>query len=168
MLLSKLTSLINQGEFIPSAWVNRSCIFSRPFECVVECYFNGVTHSGFERTKIIWSNPERFSVWSGALATAGDVVFYGTLEGYFKAVDAKTGAELYRFKTPSGIIGNVMTYMHNGKQYLAVYSGIGGWAGIGMAAGIDGDGNQGAYKGEIIWFNLEFLSVWSGAFSDSR
>ncbi|CAB5500600.1 hypothetical protein AZO1586R_1118 [Bathymodiolus azoricus thioautotrophic gill symbiont] len=50
-LLSKLTSLINQGEFIPSAWVNRSCIFNRPFECVVECYFNGVTHSGFERTK---------------------------------------------------------------------------------------------------------------------
>ncbi|CAC9512789.1 hypothetical protein [uncultured Gammaproteobacteria bacterium] len=49
-LLSKLTSLINQGEFIPSAWVNRSCIFNRPFECVVECYFNGVTHSGFERT----------------------------------------------------------------------------------------------------------------------
>ncbi|CAB5505460.1 hypothetical protein AZO1586I_1458, partial [Bathymodiolus thermophilus thioautotrophic gill symbiont] len=42
--------LINQGEFIPSAWVNRSCIFNRPFECVVECYFNGVTHSGFERT----------------------------------------------------------------------------------------------------------------------
>ncbi|CAC9536590.1 Methanol dehydrogenase large subunit protein (EC 1.1.2.7) [uncultured Gammaproteobacteria bacterium] len=96
-----------------------------------------------DKGKIIWSNPERFSVWSGALATAGDVVFYGTLEGYFKAVDAKTGAELYRFKTPSGIIGNVMTYMHNGKQYLAVYSGIGGWAGIGMAAGIDGDGSQG-------------------------
>jgi len=37
------------------------------------------------------------------------VVFYGTLEGYLKAVDAKTGKELYRFKTPSGIIGNVMT-----------------------------------------------------------
>jgi len=46
-----ITSLINQGEFIPSAWVNRSCIFNRPFECVVECYFNGVTHSGFERTE---------------------------------------------------------------------------------------------------------------------
>ena len=58
--------------------------------------------------KIKWSNPEQFSVWSGALATAGDVVFYGTLEGYLKAVDAKTGKELYKFKTPSGIIGNVM------------------------------------------------------------
>ncbi|MEL7139121.1 MAG: methanol/ethanol family PQQ-dependent dehydrogenase, partial [Pseudomonadota bacterium] len=60
--------------------------------------------------EIVWSLPEQFSVWSGALATAGDVVFYGTLEGYLKAVDAHTGEELYKFKTPSGIIGNVMTY----------------------------------------------------------
>ena len=86
--------------------------------------------------KIVWSIKEQFSVWSGALATAGDVVFYGTLEGYLKAVDAKTGKELYKFKTPSGIIGNVMTYTHKGKQYVAVLSGIGGWAGIGLAAGL--------------------------------
>ncbi len=86
--------------------------------------------------KIVWSDPEQFSVWSGALATAGGVVFYGTLEGYLKAVDAKTGKELYKFKTPSGIIGNVMTYEHNGKQYVAVLSGVGGWAGIGLAAGL--------------------------------
>jgi PQQ-dependent dehydrogenase (methanol/ethanol family) len=86
--------------------------------------------------KIVWSNKEQFSVWSGALATAGGVVFYGTLEGYLKAVDAKTGKELYKFKTPSGIIGNVMTYEHNGKQYVAVLSGVGGWAGIGLAAGL--------------------------------
>ena len=66
--------------------------------------------------KIVWSDPEPFSVWSGALATAGDIVFYGTLEGYLKAVDVKTGKELYRFKTPSGIIGNINTYTHNGKQ----------------------------------------------------
>ncbi len=101
--------------------------------------------------KIVWSNPEPFSVWSGALATAGDVVFYGTLEGYLKAVDAKTGKELYRFKTPSGIIGNVNTWTHKGKQYVGVLSGIGGWAGIGMAAGLEGDteglGAVGAYKG---------------------
>jgi len=86
--------------------------------------------------KIAWSNKEAFSVWSGALATAGDVVFYGTLEGYLKAVDAKTGKELYKFKTPSGIIGNVNTYMHGGRQYVAVLSGVGGWAGIGLAAGL--------------------------------
>ncbi|MEW8287136.1 MAG: lanthanide-dependent methanol dehydrogenase XoxF5 [Candidatus Thiodiazotropha endolucinida] len=102
-----------------------------------------------DKGKIVWSNPEPFSVWSGALSTAGDVVFYGTLEGYLKAVDAKTGKELYKFKTPSGIIGNVNTYMHNGKQYVAVLSGLGGWAGIGMAAGLTdptaGLGAVGAY-----------------------
>jgi PQQ-dependent dehydrogenase (methanol/ethanol family) len=86
--------------------------------------------------KIVWSNKEQFSVWSGALATAGGVVFYGTLEGYLKAVDAKSGKELYKFKTPSGIIGNVMTYDHGGKQHVAVLSGVGGWAGIGLAAGL--------------------------------
>jgi lanthanide-dependent methanol dehydrogenase len=99
--------------------------------------------------KIVWSDKEQFSVWSGALATAGGVVFYGTLEGYLKAVDAKTGKELYKFKTPSGIIGNVMTYEHGGKQYVAVLSGVGGWAGIGLAAGLtkptDGLGAVGGY-----------------------
>jgi PQQ-dependent dehydrogenase (methanol/ethanol family) len=100
--------------------------------------------------EIKWSVPEPFSVWSGALATAGDVVFYGTLEGYLKAVNAETGEELYAFKTPSGIIGNVNTWTYNGKQYVGVLSGIGGWAGIGMAAGLTGDteglGAVGAYK----------------------
>ncbi len=99
--------------------------------------------------EIKWSLPEQFSVWSGALATAGDVVFYGTLEGYLKAVDADTGEELYSFKTPSGIIGNVMTYVHDGKQYIGVLSGVGGWAGIGLAAGLtnpnDGLGAVGGY-----------------------
>src|SRR5258707_14683840 len=80
--------------------------------------------------KIAWSNKEEFSAWGGALATAGNVVFYGTLEGYLKAVDARTGKELYKFKTPSGIIGNVMTYEHGGKQYVAVLSVVVGSAGI--------------------------------------
>jgi glucose dehydrogenase len=100
--------------------------------------------------KIAWSKPERFSVWSGALATAGGIVFYGTLEGYIKAVRIKDGKELWKFKTPSGIIGNVFTYQFQGKQYVGVYSGIGGWAGIGMAAGLqkstEGLGAVGGYK----------------------
>ncbi|GAW85368.1 alcohol dehydrogenase (cytochrome c) [Bathymodiolus platifrons methanotrophic gill symbiont] len=105
--------------------------------------------------KIVWSNKETFSVWSGSVATAGGVVFYGTLEGYLKAVDAKTGKELYKFKTPSGIIGNVNTWSYKGKQYVGVLSGIGGWAGIGIAAGLDsgesdsnseGLGAVGAYR----------------------
>ena len=95
--------------------------------------------------KIAWSDKEQFSVWSGALATAGGVVFYGTLEGYLKAVDAHTGKELYKFKTPSGIIGNVMTYEHGNKQYVAVLSGVGGWAGIGLAAGLLQPENAGAW-----------------------
>ena len=116
--------------------------------------------------KIVWTNPERFSVWSGAMVTAGDVVFYGTLEGYLKALDAKTGRELWRFKTPSGIIGNVNSYKHNGKQYVSILSGIGGWAGIGMTNNLENDtdglGAVGAYKSLSSWTTLGgVLSVFS-------
>ncbi len=108
--------------------------------------------------EIKWSLPEQFSVWSGALATAGDVVFYGTLEGYLKAVDAKTGEEKFKFKTPSGIIGNVFTYEHAGKQYVGILSGVGGWAGIGLAAGLtnanDGLGAVGGYAALSDYTNL--------------
>ncbi|RFC62592.1 PQQ-dependent dehydrogenase, methanol/ethanol family [Fulvimarina endophytica] len=108
--------------------------------------------------EIKWSLPEQFSVWSGALATAGDVVFYGTLEGYLKAVDAQTGDELYSFKTPSGIIGNVMTYENQGKQYVGILSGIGGWAGIGLAAGLtDPNAGLGAVGGYAALSNYTAL-----------
>jgi PQQ-dependent dehydrogenase (methanol/ethanol family) len=101
--------------------------------------------------KIVQSKSEKFSVWSGALLTAGGIACFGTLEGYLKCVDANDiNKELFKFKTPSGIIGNVFTYEHKGKQYLGVFSGIGGWAGIGMAAGLekdqDGLGAVGGYK----------------------
>jgi len=86
--------------------------------------------------KIVWSNKEQFSVWGGATSTDGGITFYGTLEGYLKAVDSKTGKELYKYKTPSGIIGNVTVYEYGGKEYVAVLSGVGGWAGIGLAAGL--------------------------------
>ena len=87
--------------------------------------------------KVKWEIPEPLAAYGGALTTAGDVVFYGTMEGWLKAVDARTGEQLWKFKTPSGIIGNPMTYQGpDGKQYVAVLSGIGGWAGIGVAAGI--------------------------------
>ncbi|RUV39792.1 methanol/ethanol family PQQ-dependent dehydrogenase [Mesorhizobium sp. M7A.F.Ca.MR.148.00.0.0] len=98
--------------------------------------------------EIVWSKPEMFSVWSGALATNGDVVFYGTLEGYIKAVD-KDGKELYKFKTPSGIIGNITTYEQGGKQYIAVLSGVGGWAGIGLAGGLLSPDNAAAWHGAV-------------------
>ncbi len=101
--------------------------------------------------KIVQSKAEKFSVWSGVLTTAGGIACYGTLEGHLKCVDAKDiTKELYRFKTPSGIIGNVNTWEYKGKQYIGVLSGIGGWAGIGMAAGLEKDteglGAVGGYK----------------------
>lgn len=101
--------------------------------------------------KIVQSKAEKFSVWSGVLVTEGGIACYGTLEGYLKCTDANDiNKELFKFKTPSGIIGNVFTYEHKGKQYLGVYSGIGGWAGIGMAAGLEKDqeglGAVGGYK----------------------
>ena len=69
-------------------------------------------------------------LWSGVLATAGDVVFYGTMDGWFKAIDARTCTELWKFKTGSGIVGNPIAYRGpDGKEYVAVYSGIGGWMG---------------------------------------
>lgn len=116
--------------------------------------------------KIVWSNKEQFSVWSGALATAGGVVFYGTLEGYLKAVDAKTGKELYKFKTPSGIIGNVTTYENGGKQYVAILSGVGGWAGIGLAAGLtDPTAGLGAVGGYAALSNYTALGGTLTVFS---
>ena len=119
-----------------------------------------------DKGKIVFSIPEQFSVWSGALATAGDVVFYGTLDGYLKCIDAKTGKKLWEFKTPSGIIGNVNSWAHDGKQYVGVLSGLGGWAGIGFAAGLekdtDGLGAVGAYKGLRHYTRLGgVLSVFS-------
>jgi len=86
-----------------------------------------------------WAIKEDFPVWSGALATAGDVVFYGTMEGWFKAVDAKSGALLWQYRTSSGIIGQPVSYRGpDGKQYIAVLSGVGGWAGAIVSAGLDG------------------------------
>jgi PQQ-dependent dehydrogenase (methanol/ethanol family) len=85
-----------------------------------------------------WKIAEDLPVWSGTLATAGDVVFYGTMDGWFKAVDARTGAELWKYKTGSGIIGQPVTYRgHDGKQYVAVMSGVGGWAGAIVAGNLD-------------------------------
>ena len=86
----------------------------------------------------VWSLKENFPVWSGTLATAGDVVFYGTMEGVFKALDARSGKLLWQYRTASGIIGQPVTYRGpDGKQYVAVLSGIGGWPGAIVAGGLD-------------------------------
>lgn len=78
----------------------------------------------------VWSNPERFSVWSGTVVTETNLVFYGTTEGYIKGLDARTGRELWRFKTATGIVGNVNSYQYKDKQYISVLSGRGRLAGF--------------------------------------
>jgi PQQ-dependent dehydrogenase (methanol/ethanol family) len=86
----------------------------------------------------VWSIDEKFPVWSGTVVTAGDVVFYGTMEGWFKAVHALTGKLLWQFKTSSGIIGQPTTYKGpDGHQYVAVLSGVGGWAGAIVSGDLD-------------------------------
>ena len=87
--------------------------------------------------KKVWGIEEPYPVWSGALATAGGVVFYGTLDGWFKAVDASSGKVLWKFKVGSGVVGNPITYLGpDGKQYVAVYSGIGGDMGLLIAGDV--------------------------------
>jgi PQQ-dependent dehydrogenase (methanol/ethanol family) len=88
--------------------------------------------------KKVWGIAEDLPVWSGALVTAGGVAFYGTMDGWFKAVDARTGAPLWQFKTGSGIISQPISYRGpDGHQYVAVLSGVGGWAGAIVAGNLD-------------------------------
>ena len=86
----------------------------------------------------VWKIAERFPAWSGALATAGDVVFYGTMDRWFKAVDARTGAVLWQFQVGSGIVGQPITYRGpDGQQYVAILSGVGGWSGAVVSGPLD-------------------------------
>ena len=88
--------------------------------------------------KKVWTVKENFPVWSGALVTAGDVVFYGTMDGAFKALDARSGELLWQFKTGSGVIGQPISYRGaDGKQYVAVLAGVGGWAGAVVSGNLD-------------------------------
>ncbi|MDB5396768.1 MAG: PQQ-dependent dehydrogenase, methanol/ethanol family, partial [Rhodospirillales bacterium] len=88
--------------------------------------------------KPAWQIKEDLPLWSGALVTAGDLVFYGTMDGWFKAVDAKTGDLKWQFKTGSGIIGQPIAYRGpDGREYIAVLSGVGGWSGAIVAGNLD-------------------------------
>ncbi len=97
-----------------------------------------------------WEVQEKFAVWGGTTATAGNLVFYGTLDGYIKARDSRNGKELWKFKLPSGVIGHPITYEHKGRQYVAIYYGVGGWPGVGLVFDLQdptaGLGAVGAFK----------------------
>lgn len=88
--------------------------------------------------KKVWQIEEKLPVWSGALVTGGDVVFYGTLDGTFKALDARSGKVLWAYRTESGFVGQPVTYRGpDGRQYVAIFSGVGGWVGVTVAGGAD-------------------------------
>lgn len=97
------------------------------------------------------------------LATASNLVFYGTVYRWFKALNAKDGKLLWRFQVGSGVTGNPISSGHHGKQFVAVYSGIGGWAGVALNQGLtednDGAGAAGAFR-ELSKYNA---SPGSGA-----
>jgi glucose dehydrogenase len=88
--------------------------------------------------KAVWKVNEFFPAWGGALVTGGDIVFYGTMDGWFKALDARTGKELWKQKVSSGIIAPPISYRGpDGKQYIAVMAGVGGWSGAIVAGDLD-------------------------------
>jgi alcohol dehydrogenase (cytochrome c) len=88
--------------------------------------------------KVVWSDHENFPVWSGALVTAGGIAFYGTMDRWFKAVDAKTGKLLWKVRVGSGINGQPIAYRGpDGREYIAVLAGVGGWSGAVVAGDLD-------------------------------
>ncbi len=99
--------------------------------------------------KVVWRWPNASPLQAAsALATAGGVVFVGTLEGNLVALDQKTGKEVWKYRTPSGIVGGTISYAVDGKQYIAVVSGYGGafplWAGKGVPDHIKNNVSKGA------------------------
>jgi PQQ-dependent dehydrogenase (methanol/ethanol family) len=145
-------------EFVPSALSPKTGLLYIPahntcmdYEGVEANYIAGTPYlgasvkmypgpGGYQGELVAWDVAHARKVWgirdallpvySGVLATGGDLVFYGTMDGWFRAVDAKSGAELWKFHCGSGIVGDPITYVGpDGKQYIAVYSGVGGWMG---------------------------------------
>jgi len=104
------------------------------------------------KRKKVWAIHENFPVWSGTVVTAGDVAFYGTLDRWFKAVDARSGKLLWQFHAPSGFVGQPITYQgSDGNQYVAILDGVGGWPGAIASAEIDPRVRNGAlgYVGAV-------------------
>ena len=93
---------------------------------------------------------QKFAVWGGTMATAGELVFYGTLDGFIKARHSDTGELLWKFKLPSGAIGHPMTYSHDGIQYVGINYGVGGWPAVGLVFDLNdpsaGLGAVGAFR----------------------
>ncbi|MDF1589185.1 MAG: PQQ-dependent dehydrogenase, methanol/ethanol family [Gammaproteobacteria bacterium] len=94
--------------------------------------------------KTIWEIADSYQNWSGTLNTAGGLVFYGSMGGDFRAVDRNSGKVVWERKLGSGIIGNPISWKVDGKQYVGVFSGLGGWAGLPVTADLDFSDKYGA------------------------
>ncbi|MEM0899932.1 MAG: PQQ-dependent methanol/ethanol family dehydrogenase [Pseudomonadota bacterium] len=73
-----------------------------------------------------WEFKNDAPLWSGVMTTAGGLVFFGTPEGKFIALDDETGEELWSFQTGSGTVGQPITWEQDGEQFVSVISGWGG------------------------------------------
>jgi PQQ-dependent dehydrogenase (methanol/ethanol family) len=152
-------------DWQPSAWSPRTHLLYVPhqhvcmnFKTVTVGYIAGTPyvgatvdmyagHGGYRgelmawdpvKAKKVWSVKDDVLVWSGALATAGDVVFYGTTDRWFRAVDARNGKVLWQHRVGSGVIGQPITYEgKDRRQYVAIACGIGGWPGVTADAEVD-------------------------------
>jgi PQQ-dependent dehydrogenase (methanol/ethanol family) len=160
-------------DFIPSAFSPKTGLLYIPshntcmdYEGTAVNYIAGTPYlgasvrmypgpGGYQGELIAWDVAKRKEVWgikdpvlpvyAGVLATGGDLVFYGTMEGWFRAVDARTGKILWQSKTSSGIIGDPITFLGpDGKQYIAIFSGIGGWMGATAFPSLSTDDPYGA------------------------
>jgi alcohol dehydrogenase (cytochrome c) len=76
--------------------------------------------------KMVWEVPNNAPLWGGVLTTAGNLVFWGTPEGFLKAADAKTGKVVWEFQTGTGIVAPPVSWEANGEQYISVVAGWGG------------------------------------------
>jgi lanthanide-dependent methanol dehydrogenase len=132
--LTKLFYVPTNNMCMDYAWAKVSYIAGAPYIGATTPYYpgEGGNMGAFIAVdavtgKKIWQIKEPYPVWSGAAVTAGNVVFYGTLDGWFKAADARTGAVLSKFKVGSGVVGNPVVFQGpDGKQYVAIYAGFGG------------------------------------------
>lgn len=104
---------------------------------------------------VAWQAQETYPVTGGILSTAGGLAFYGTMDGWLKAVDARSGLELWRFKTPSGIVGSPISFSGpDGKQYIAILAGLGGWIGLGANGAFPRMAEISTAGGTLIVFGL--------------
>lgn len=150
---------VSQKYTAGKAWVGSTIgLFSldrklHNLEAISNDGFGGILAVNPLTKNTIWQTKEKFTIWSGVLSTSSNIVFYGTLDRWFKAVDAKTGKKLWDYQLGSGSVSNPFTYSLKGRQYIGTYSALGGWARIAADLAYCGDGCG------ALGFNGEFAEI---------